>query len=113
MVTATSFAQSRKKRKAAKEEKPASTGQSTSLEPFYPQDDYQPTAKKKKLTKATYTATDKFYERMDAIAKQERKAEKEMEKPQYSDPLYFGHKHPPKKHPPNKMKYCKICGIRH
>ena len=112
MATATSFAQSKKKKKASKEE-PASSGQSTSLEPYYPKDDYQPTAKKKKLTKPTYNATEKYYDRMEAIAKQERKTEKEMQKPENSDPLYFGHKHPPKKRPPNKMKYCKICGIRH
>jgi hypothetical protein len=50
---------------------------------------------------------------MQATVKEKRKAEKIMEKPQYSNPMYFGHKRPPKKRAPNKMKYCKECGIRH
>lgn len=33
--------------------------------------------------------------------------------PRYTDPLYFGHKKPPKKRPVGKQKYCKECGIRH
>ena len=113
MAVATSFAQSKKK-KRAKEDEAASQGQATSLAPDYSEKKYEPSKSKKKPNgKTTYDATAKFYDRQEAIAKQERKAEKEMEKPQYSDPLYFGHKHPPKKRPPNKMKYCKVCGIRH
>jgi hypothetical protein len=50
---------------------------------------------------------------MEEVARQRRKNEKLMAKPQYSDPMYFGHKRPPKKRPPEKMKYCKVCGIRH
>jgi hypothetical protein len=50
---------------------------------------------------------------MEEVAKAERKAEKEAMKPENSDPLYFGHKRPPKKRSPKKMKYCKVCGIRH
>ena len=50
---------------------------------------------------------------MLAVAKERDKAEREMAKPQYSNPMYFGHKRPPKKHKPGKMKYCKECGIRH
>jgi hypothetical protein len=50
---------------------------------------------------------------MELVAKQKRKAEKEMMKPQYSDPTYFGHKRKPKKRHYKKMKYCKECGIRH
>ena len=38
---------------------------------------------------------------------------KEMEKPQYSDPTYFGHKKPPKKRPVGKKKFCKECGMSH
>ncbi len=33
--------------------------------------------------------------------------------PRYTDPLYFGHKKPPKKRPVGKQKLCKECGIRH
>lgn len=69
--------------------------------------------KKSSTYKTTYDAREKFYARMEAVAKNNRKAEKEMQKPQYSDPSYFGHKKPPVKNPPGKMKYCKECGIRH
>lgn len=113
MAVATSFAQSKKKK--AKESEAPTQGQPSSLDPsYYPEKKYEPSKKKRKPTgKTTYDATEKFYDRQEAIAKQERKNEKEMEKPQYSDPLYFGHKRPPKKRPPSKMKYCKTCGIRH
>ena len=108
MAVAASFAQKKKKAK----EQAASTSQPSSLSPYYTEKKYEP-AKKKAARKTTYDATAKFYDRQEAIAKQERKNEKEMEKPEHSDPLYFGHKRPPKKRPPNKMKYCKVCGIRH
>lgn len=89
-------------------------GQPSSLQPYYPTKNYEPEKKKdKKPGKVTYDARDKFYDRMEQIARQERKNEKEMQKPQYSDPSYFGHKRPPKKRPPEKMKFCKVCGIRH
>ena len=107
-VTA-SFGQSKKKKKKSETE---SSGQPSSLSPYYPQKEQAP-QKKKPSGKVTYNAEEKYYDRMEAIAKQERKNEKEMEKPENSDPLYFGHKKPPKKRPPNKMKYCKVCGIRH
>ena len=108
MAAATSVAQKRKKTK--KQEVPV--GQSTSLAPFYPEKAEEP--KKKKATgKVTYDAREKYYDRMEAVEKANRKYEREMEKPQYSDPMYFGHKRPPKKRPVNKMKYCKVCGIRH
>jgi hypothetical protein len=45
--------------------------------------------------------------------KQAMKMEYEMEKPQYKDPLYFGHKRKPKKRPPGKQKFCKECGMKH
>lgn len=54
-----------------------------------------------------------FEQRMKANAKKYRKMEKEMKKPQYSDPLYFGHKRKPKKRPPGKQKFCKECGMKH
>lgn len=54
-----------------------------------------------------------FHKRMEANAKKYRKMEKEMKKPQYSDPSYFGHKKKPKKRPPGKKKYCKECGMIH
>lgn len=86
--------------------------QPSSVEPFYPQQNYEP-KKKKPSGKITYDARDKFYARMEQVAKAHRKAEKEMLKPQYSDPSYFGHKKPPKRRPAGKLKYCKECGLRH
>jgi len=56
---------------------------------------------------------EEFYERMEANTKKHQKMAKEMEKPQYSDPSYFGHKRKPKKRPPGKKKFCKECGMYH
>lgn len=109
----TSAGSSKKKKKGATTE---DQSQPSSLEPYYPTKNYEPEKKKsnKKSTgKVTYDARDKFYDRMEQVAKQERKNEKEMQKPENSDPMYFGHKKPPKKRPPEKMKFCKVCGIRH
>lgn len=74
----------------------------------------QKVKKAKKLKKNKYDQLVEEYEdRMKANAKAAKKAAKEMEKPQYSDPTYFGHKKPPKKRPPGKRKFCKECGIVH
>ncbi len=96
------------------------TGSPTSVQPYFPEKkDYAPESEKKvrsgkvKEQPITYNARERFYERMEAVARQRRKNERLMEKPQYSDPMYFGHKRPPKKRPPEKMKYCKVCGIKH
>jgi len=56
---------------------------------------------------------EEFYDRMEANAKRRKKMAKEMKKPQYSDPMYFGHKRKPKKRSPGKRKFCKECGIVH
>ncbi|MDH3708664.1 MAG: hypothetical protein OER04_02185 [Cyclobacteriaceae bacterium] len=48
-----------------------------------------------------------------ANAKKYRKIERIKDKPQYSDPSYFGHKRKPKKRPVGKRKLCKECGIVH
>ncbi|UZR96072.1 hypothetical protein [Chondrinema litorale] len=45
--------------------------------------------------------------------RQLRKEAAMKDDPRYTDPLYFGHKKPPKKRPVGKQKYCKVCGIRH
>ncbi|MFN3840402.1 MAG: hypothetical protein ACK4RF_06825 [Cyclobacteriaceae bacterium] len=113
LVAQSASGSSKKKKKEIPE---ANSAQPSSLQPYYPTKDYQPEKKKsdkKSEGKITYDARDKFYDRMEQIAKQERKHEKEMLKPQNSDPMYFGHKRPPKKRPPEKMKFCKVCGIRH
>lgn len=54
-----------------------------------------------------------YEERMEANAKRYKKEAKMAEKPQYSDPSYFGHKKKPKKRPVGKRKFCKECGIVH
>ena len=54
-----------------------------------------------------------FEDRMEANAKAYKKQQKEMLKPQYSDPTYFGHKRKPKIRKVGKRKFCKECGIVH
>lgn len=111
-ASSVSFAQSKKKQKKAN----SSPQRSTSLSPYFPSEDYAPekaTKKKSKGRKATYNAMDEHEARMKAVVKAHRKAEKEMSKPQYADPTYFGHKRKPKKNKPGKMKFCKECEIRH
>lgn len=89
------------------------TSQPTSKDPSFPTTDYAPKKNKVKFKGITYNAERNYYEQLARVEKERRVAEKEMTKPQYSDPLYFGHKHPPKKHKAGKLKYCKECGIRH
>lgn len=113
-VTADLFGQSRKHKKKA-ERKAEATHQPTSLDPSYPEEkEYAPKASHRKPSKGpTYGLEEAYYERVAALEKTRKKNEKMLSKPQYSDPLYFGHKHPPKKRKPSKMKFCKECGIRH
>ena len=74
--------------------------------------------KKRKAGRSNITAyydrkIEEYKDRMEANAERYKEMSKEMEKPQYSDPTYFGHKKPPKKRPVGKKKFCKICGIVH
>jgi hypothetical protein len=70
--------------------------------------------KKSKSTYKTHNDLVKEYEeRMEANAKRHKKEAKLAEKPQYSDPSYFGHKKKPKKRPVGKRKFCKECKIVH
>lgn len=111
---AESFGQSKKKRK--EKDNSSEYVQPTSLDPAtYRRAEEAPhNSSRVKLKRGiTYDAVERYYERMEMVAKARKKAEKEMMKPQYSDPSYFGHKRPPKKRKPGKMKYCKECGIRH
>lgn len=70
-------------------------------------------AKSKTAGKTTGDLKKEYYERMEANARKYEKMAKDMEKPQYSDPSYFGHKKKPKKHRVGKKKFCKECRIRH
>jgi hypothetical protein len=100
--------------KKKKKEKETTAPQPSSLDPAYAEKEYTPKPSRKSSSKGpTYGLEEEYYERMEDASKARRKAERLMEKPQYSDPLYFGHKRPPKKRKPSKMKFCKVCGIRH
>jgi hypothetical protein len=109
-VTSVSFAQKRKSK--SNSQKPAATQQPTALDPVQ-QKQYSPKATKKSSKGPTYESEQVYYERMAKLEKTKRKNEELSQKPQYSDPMYFGHKRPPKKRKPGKMKYCKECGLRH
>lgn len=69
--------------------------------------------KSKSAGKTTGDLKREYYARMEANAKKYEQMAKDMEKPQYSDPSYFGHKKKPKKNRVGKKKFCKECRIRH
>ncbi len=74
--------------------------------------------KKKKANKNGYkykmdNAIKEYEELQKTNAKKKSKMQKDMQKPQYSDPTYFGHKKKPKKRSLKKRKMCKECGIVH
>ena len=107
-------AQAQKRKKKSTPAPTSQTGQATSLNPSTTEKKYGPKKSKKgKLAEPTYGSEEAYFKRMKELQKTRRKNEKMMDKPQYSDPSYFGHKRPPKKRPPHKMKFCKECGIRH
>lgn len=112
-------AQKAKKKKANKAEQ---AERSNAFEPYVPEKAMSPAKTTKKNKKRSFRARynknldrkqEEFRERMEANAKEYKKAQRQMEKPQYSDPMYFGHKKKPKKRPPGKRKFCKECGIVH
>jgi hypothetical protein len=113
-ILADSFAQSRKRKKKAEKEAVAAQ-KPNSLNPYSSNSkkEYAPRVSHKSSRGPTYNLQEEYYERMAEVAKKRKKIERLMEKPQYSNPLYFGHKRPPKKRKPSKMKFCKECGIRH
>ena len=91
-------------------------GQPNSLTPGNSKRSYAPkhfrSAKYGKF-KVTRSPEYEFYKRVENAAKEKQKILRRLAKPQDSNWLYFGHRHPPKKHRPNRMKYCSECGIRH
>jgi hypothetical protein len=110
-LASVSLAQSSKKRKKEEAQKNASPN---ALDPSYQKKEYEPKKTKKKSSGGpTFESEQAYYDRMAKLYKDKKKAEKEMEKPQYSNPMYFGHKRPPKKHKAGKLKFCKECGLRH
>lgn len=113
-LTTLAFGQGKKK----KQDEPAPTSQQpSSLSPNSTPQAQQLTKTKAKSKspklEVTYDAERKYYQRAKEVSKERVKAEKESQKPQYSDPMYFGHKKPPKKRPLGKQKFCKECGMKH
>jgi hypothetical protein len=112
LVLATQLqAQAKRKKKSKSKQENA-----TSVDPSFPEkDQFQPKVKKvkKRNRGITYNAQDNFYQQRERVQKDIRRAELELSKPQNSNPQYFGHKRPPKKRPPGKMKFCKVCGLKH
>lgn len=115
LLATTADAQTKKKRRKESPEAAQQLGGPTSLDPNAPMKQYGPkkTNKRKASAGPTYESQEEFEARMRETVKAIRRNERLMDKPQYSDPMYFGHKRPPKKRPPHKMKFCKVCGIRH
>jgi hypothetical protein len=81
----------------------------------------QPTLKVNKRTREVkrvqpnvkHSSEYEFYDRVQKVAKAKKRALRKLAKPQYTNPVYFGHKNIPKKHAPHKMRFCNECGIRH
>lgn len=113
LIVGVSQAQSAKKKKASSD---SPRNSDNTLEPYYPKNSYQPSRKKsskKKDEGPSYDSEKEYFARLEQLEKTRQKNERLMEKPQYSDHSYFGHKRPPKKRSVRKMKFCKECGIRH
>jgi hypothetical protein len=106
LLTTLSIAQKRK-------QTPQSQSQATSIGPYYPDANKYIPKKKKGANGITYESQNRFYDQLEVVARQKRKIERTLESPAHSNPAYFGHKRQPKKHSPDKMKFCKVCGIRH
>jgi hypothetical protein len=92
------------------------TTPTSSVEPYYPEEgQYVPSSKnsKRRAGVLTRNAQKNFNDQRQQVAKQKRRAERILEIPDRAGTRYFGHKRTPKKRPPAKMKFCKVCGIRH
>jgi len=63
--------------------------------------------------KVKHSARYEFYDRVEKAAREKKRILRQLAKPQFSDPAYFGHKRKPKKRPAFLMRYCDECGIRH
>jgi hypothetical protein len=87
--------------------------------PSVPQPQYQAFKAQKKsvfagmFKKKPQNEVEAFRAQLKDRYKQKAKDQKLAQKPQYSNPLYFGHKKPPKKRPPGKQKFCKECHLKH
>lgn len=68
---------------------------------------------KQKRQKVEHTAQYEFYKRVEEAAKEKQRILKYLDKRQFKDHRFFGHKRIPKRRPPHKMRYCNECGVRH
>lgn len=109
------FAQKKNRQKKNEETSASEPPTPTSLAPVStPQFYIQKKSKRSMVSNDPVVETQQEYvTRMIKLVKEKKKVARMMEKPQYSDPMYFGHKRPPKKHKPSRMTFCKECGIRH
>lgn len=106
--------QARKKKKGSEPPAPGYATVPSSLDPGSSSESVPRQIRKRKVSsRTTFDQQQEYYNRVVAVAKAREKAAKVMAKPQYSDPMYFGHKKKPKKRPAHKMRLCKECGIRH
>jgi len=121
LATITTYGQSKKKKESPKKE---NSQQDNAFSPSGEESAVVAPTKKRKKGKKKKSAHERyqitmeqkvqeFEDRMEANAKAYKKQQKEMQKPQYSDPSYFGHKRKPKKRKVGKRKFCKECGIVH
>ena len=65
------------------------------------------------LRRKEKTEIEEFRRRVQKAYRENEKISRELEKPRYANPLYFGHRRPPKKRPLGKQKFCKTCRIKH
>jgi hypothetical protein len=71
----------------------------------------QPKMKRAKGKKAKVAGTTNPY--VEDSKRRYQRMQRDQDRPQYTDPMYFGHKKPPKKRKRGKQKYCKECGMKH
>lgn len=103
----------------------AQTTKDVGREPAVPAPQYQAAKKKtgffaffgrifgKKQGGLNYEDPKDTKRRMRKLRRKKRREARMSRKPQYNDPLYFGHKRPPKKRPLGKRKFCEVCQIKH
>lgn len=103
MLSAVAYGQRKKKS--------GQTSGAIAIGPYYPEENkYAPKAKKGSRKVDLQL---RYEEQRKKVHKQKRKAERILESPSYGDVGFFGHRSEPRKHKPDKMKWCKTCGIRH
>lgn len=107
-------AQSKKEKKQLKQEAQAHRDLPSSREPGTSDNLFRGERKMSKSSGSFEAkAVQEFQQRMKKNARKYKKIDRIKDRPQYSDPSYFGHKRKPKKRPVGKRKFCKECGIVH